>query len=93
MLPSLPLYSITLPIITSLKVVAAATLPDTKAVVVFLKYWRLMMTVLAQIAAKATSSEIWKSARSRGVKTMLEDGLIRVAKGQTTIEEVIRVIA
>jgi type IV pilus assembly protein PilB len=49
--------------------------------------------VLAQIAAKATSSEIWKSARSRGVKTMLEDGLIRVAKGQTTIEEVIRVIA
>lgn len=49
--------------------------------------------VVNQIASKATSSEIETAARSRGVKTMLEDGLIRVAKNQTTIEEVVRVIA
>lgn len=45
------------------------------------------------IVAKAQSSLIWDSARQKGAKTMLEDGLIKVAKGLTSIEEIFRVIS
>lgn len=45
------------------------------------------------IVAKAQSGLIWEAARRKGAKTMLEDGLIKVAKGLTTIEEVFRVIS
>lgn len=45
------------------------------------------------IVAKASSDKIWEAARSKGPKTMLEDGLIKVSKGITSIEEVFRVIS
>lgn len=45
------------------------------------------------IVAKASSDKIWDAARAKGPKTMLEDGLIKVSKGTTSIEEVFRVIS
>jgi type II secretory ATPase GspE/PulE/Tfp pilus assembly ATPase PilB-like protein len=45
------------------------------------------------IIQKASSDEIWNHARTKGPKTMLEDGLIKVSKGLTSIEEVFRVIS
>ncbi len=45
------------------------------------------------IAAKAATSQLWNLARKKGAKTMLEDGIIKAAKGMTTIEEVLRVIS
>jgi len=45
------------------------------------------------IVSKKSTDEIWKKARARHAKTMLEDGLIKVVKGITTIEEVFRVIS
>ncbi len=43
------------------------------------------------IVNKADSDVIAKKAMEEGMKTMLEDGLEKVTKGQTTIEEVLRV--
>lgn len=43
------------------------------------------------IVAKRPTSEIKSVARKQGMKTLREDGLIKVSKGQTTIEEVMRV--
>jgi type II secretory ATPase GspE/PulE/Tfp pilus assembly ATPase PilB-like protein len=45
------------------------------------------------INSKATTEEIEMYARKKGAKTMLEDGLIKVSKGLTTLEEVFRVIS
>ncbi len=45
------------------------------------------------IIQKASSDDIWNAARAKGPKTMLEDGLIKVSKGITSIEEVFRVIS
>jgi type IV pilus assembly protein PilB len=45
------------------------------------------------IYEKKTSDEIWRIARELKTKSMIEDGLIKVTKGQTTIEEVLRVIS
>lgn len=45
------------------------------------------------IVQKASSDKIWDAARAKGPKTMLEDGLIKVSKGITSIEEVFRVIS
>lgn len=45
------------------------------------------------IVNKKSSDDLWKMARAKHAKTMLEDGLIKVAKGITTIEEVFRVIS
>ena len=45
------------------------------------------------IVTKAPSDVIWDCARKGRPKTMLEDGLIKVSKGITTIEEVFRVIS
>jgi general secretion pathway protein E len=39
----------------------------------------------------ATSSEIEREARARGMRTMYEDGLAKALAGLTTIEEVLRV--
>ncbi len=41
----------------------------------------------------ATSEEIERQAKSEGMMTMIEDGIYKAAKGITTIEEVLRVIA
>ena len=43
------------------------------------------------IAAKSDAEIINQKAISEGMRSMLEDALIKVQKGQTTIEEVIRV--
>jgi type II secretory ATPase GspE/PulE/Tfp pilus assembly ATPase PilB-like protein len=42
------------------------------------------------IIRKAPASEIRKLAMRRGMKTMLEDGLAKAGRGETTIEEVLR---
>ena len=49
--------------------------------------------VKEMIVQKASSDKIWDAARKKGPKTMLEDGLIKVSKGITSIEEVFRVIS
>lgn len=43
------------------------------------------------ISEKADSDVIAQAAKAEGMKTMLEDGLEKVASGETTIEEIIRV--
>jgi type IV pilus assembly protein PilB len=43
------------------------------------------------ISAKADADEILKQALAEGMSSMLDDGLDKVAKGMTTIEEVLRV--
>jgi type IV pilus assembly protein PilB len=44
------------------------------------------------IVKKATTSEIAKQAIALGMRTMIEDGFVKAAKGITSIEEVLRVI-
>ncbi len=44
-----------------------------------------------RVVSKATASEIRALAAEEGHRTMYQDGLIKAAKGQTTIEEVVRV--
>jgi type II secretory ATPase GspE/PulE/Tfp pilus assembly ATPase PilB-like protein len=43
------------------------------------------------ISEKADADEINKKAQDEGMNTMLDDGLDKVLKGLTTIEEVLRV--
>jgi len=43
------------------------------------------------ITSRLNASEIIKIAVKNGMKTMLEDGIAKIAKGLTTIEEVLRV--
>lgn len=42
------------------------------------------------IVANATSDDIEKQAKKEGMMNMLEDGIIKAAKGITTIEEILR---
>lgn len=46
--------------------------------------------VRALIAQKASSDVITKAAREEGMTTMLEDGVMKMLSGQTTLEEIIR---
>jgi type II secretory ATPase GspE/PulE/Tfp pilus assembly ATPase PilB-like protein len=46
--------------------------------------------VRALIAARSSAEIITKQARSEGMKTMLEDGIIKVLAGETTLEEIVR---
>ena len=39
----------------------------------------------------ATAGEIEELARSEGMRTMYEDGLVKAMQGLTTLEEVLRV--
>ena len=39
----------------------------------------------------ASTQEITKAALSQGMKTLYDDGILKVLKGITTIEEVLRV--
>ncbi len=45
------------------------------------------------IIKKATTEEIMKKAREEGMRTMIEDGFIKAAKGLTSLEEILRVIS
>ena len=45
------------------------------------------------IVSKASSEDIKKAAQEAGMRTLREDGVLKVKNGLTTIEEVLRVTA
>lgn len=45
------------------------------------------------IVEKKTSTEIWNAAKKKGATSMLEDGILKVKQGVTSIEELFRVIS
>jgi type IV pilus assembly protein PilB len=49
-------------------------------------------TIKEMIVKQATSSQIMAAAQKDGMRTMVEDGFVKAARGITTIEEVLRVI-
>ena len=49
--------------------------------------------IIALIANKASEAEIRETASKQGMKTLLEDGLIKAKEGITTLEEVVRLTA
>jgi type IV pilus assembly protein PilB len=49
-------------------------------------------TIKELIVKKATSDQIMAQAQKEGMRTMIEDGFVKAAKGITSIEEVLRVI-
>ncbi|MBU4274415.1 Flp pilus assembly complex ATPase component TadA [Patescibacteria group bacterium] len=49
-------------------------------------------TIKEMIVKRNTSDEIQAQAQKEGMKTMIEDGFVKAARGITTIEEVLRVI-
>jgi type II secretory ATPase GspE/PulE/Tfp pilus assembly ATPase PilB-like protein len=51
-----------------------------------------MMELLRKPAREVTTDQIKKVAESTGMITLLEDGISKVAQGQTTLEEIFRVI-
>ena len=48
-------------------------------------------TVRKAIADRLPIADVRRAARKRGMRTMLEDGLIKVILGRTSVEEVLRV--
>jgi type II secretory ATPase GspE/PulE/Tfp pilus assembly ATPase PilB-like protein len=44
-------------------------------------------------AASSPSSEIRRQARREGMRTMREDGILKVLSGQTTLNELARTVA
>ena len=50
-------------------------------------------TIKELIMKNATAADIEKQAKSEGMLTMLEDGIMKAARGITSIEEVLRVIS
>ena len=56
-----------------------------------------MLTMTEEIerltAASAPSSEIRRHARREGMRTMREDGVLKVLTGQTTLNELARTVA
>lgn len=50
-------------------------------------------TIKELVMKSATSDAIEAQARKEGMLTMLEDGIFKAAQGQTTIEEVLRVVS
>jgi len=53
---------------------------------------KISETIRSLIQKQATSDQIQKQAQQEGMRTMLEDGLIKASQGLTSIEEVLRVI-
>lgn len=51
------------------------------------------MTIKELVMKNATADEIEAQAKSEGMLTMLEDGVMKAAQGITSIEEVLRVIS
>ncbi len=49
-------------------------------------------TIKELIVKRATSDQIQAQAQKEGMITMIEDGFIKAAQGQTSIEEILRVI-
>jgi type IV pilus assembly protein PilB len=50
-------------------------------------------TIKALIMKGGTAGELEEQAKSEGMMTMIEDGILKAAQGLTTIEEVLRVIS
>ena len=50
-------------------------------------------TIKELVMASGTADQIEEQARKEGMLTMVEDGIYKAALGQTTIEEVLRVIS
>lgn len=50
-------------------------------------------TIRHLINQRASADEILKQAKSEGMRTMAEEGILKAARGVTTIEEVLRVIS
>jgi len=55
------------------------------------EYLRMGLKVKKLITTSATESEIKKEARSSGMRTLREDGIIKLENGITTLEEVVKV--
>lgn len=53
---------------------------------------KITPTVKELILRNATTDEIEKAAKEEGMMTMLEDGIFLAVKGETTVDEVLRVI-
>lgn len=53
---------------------------------------RISPAIKELILKNATSDEIEKAAKEEGMMTMLEDGIFLAVRGETTVEEVLRVI-
>ena len=49
-------------------------------------------TIKDLVMQQKTGDDIEAQARKEGMLTMLEDGIFKAARGQTSIEEVLRVI-
>ena len=49
-------------------------------------------TVKELIVKEATSDQIQEQAQKEGMRTMIEDGIIKAVQGLTSIEEILRVI-
>jgi PleD family two-component response regulator len=45
------------------------------------------------ISRRASEHAIRKAARNAGMRTLLEDGILKAAQGRTTLEDVVRVVA
>ena len=54
---------------------------------------KMTPTVRELIMKSETALAIQSQAKSEGMLTMIEDGIFKAAQGQTTIEEVLRVIS
>lgn len=52
----------------------------------------ITQTIKELIVKQATSDQIETQAKKEGMRTMVEDGLVKAAQGITTLEEVLRVI-
>jgi type II secretory ATPase GspE/PulE/Tfp pilus assembly ATPase PilB-like protein len=50
-------------------------------------------TIKELIVKRATSDQIQDQAKKEGMRTMIEDGFVKAVRGQTSIEEILRVIS
>ena len=55
--------------------------------------FEMSSTIKEMIMSRKTGDELEVQARKEGMLTMMEDGIYKAAKGQTSIEEVLRVIS
>jgi type II secretory ATPase GspE/PulE/Tfp pilus assembly ATPase PilB-like protein len=55
--------------------------------------FEMSATIKDMIMSHKTGDELEVQARKEGMLTMMEDGIYKAAKGQTSIEEVLRVIS
>lgn len=54
---------------------------------------RVTPSIKDMIMKDATASQVEEQAKKEGMMTMLEDGIFKAVQGQTTIEEVLRVVS